>query len=59
MAQTVLKTDFNFPKQKGVYKGKVREVYNIADEYLVMITSDRLSAFEWFYSKEFRLKDRF
>lgn len=46
MAQAVLKTDFNFPKQKGVYKGKVREVYNIDDKYLAMITSDRISAFD-------------
>lgn len=46
MSQTVLQTEFNFPKQKGVYKGKVREVYNINDEYLAMITSDRISAFD-------------
>ena len=39
-------TSFNFPGQKSVYKGKVREVYNIADKYLVMIASDRLSAFD-------------
>jgi phosphoribosylaminoimidazole-succinocarboxamide synthase len=43
---TINNTDFNFPGQKGVYKGKVREVYNIADKYLVMIASDRLSAFD-------------
>lgn len=43
---TINKTDFNFPGQKGVYKGKVREVYNINDTYLVMIASDRLSAFD-------------
>jgi phosphoribosylaminoimidazole-succinocarboxamide synthase len=46
MAQTVLETEFNFPKQKGVYKGKVREVYNIDDKFLAMITSDRISAFD-------------
>ncbi|TVZ55540.1 phosphoribosylaminoimidazole-succinocarboxamide synthase [Lutibacter sp. Hel_I_33_5] len=39
-------TNFQFPKQKSVYKGKVREVYNINDELLVMIASDRLSAFD-------------
>ena len=43
---TINDTDFNFPGQKGVYKGKVREVYNIDDKYLVMIASDRLSAFD-------------
>ncbi len=43
---TIDKTNFNFPGQKGVYKGKVREVYNINDRYLVMIASDRLSAFD-------------
>ena len=43
---TINETNFNFPKQKSVYKGKVREVYNINDELLVMIASDRLSAFD-------------
>jgi phosphoribosylaminoimidazole-succinocarboxamide synthase len=43
---TINNTDFNFPGQKNVYKGKVREVYNINDKYLVMIASDRLSAFD-------------
>ena len=43
---TINNTDFNFPGQKSVYKGKVREVYNINDKYLVMIASDRLSAFD-------------
>lgn len=43
---TINKTNFEFPKQKSVYKGKVREVYNINDELLVMIASDRLSAFD-------------
>lgn len=44
--EAIVKTDFNFPKQKGVYKGKVRDVYNIDDEYLVMVVSDRISAFD-------------
>lgn len=39
-------TNFNFPNQKNIYKGKVREVYNINDEILVMIATDRLSAFD-------------
>lgn len=43
---TINDTNFNFPGQKSVYKGKVREVYNIDDKYLVMIASDRLSAFD-------------
>ncbi len=43
---TINNTNFNFPKQKSVYKGKVREVYNINDELLVMIATDRLSAFD-------------
>lgn len=43
---TINETNFKFPNQKSVYKGKVREVYNINDEVLVMIASDRLSAFD-------------
>ncbi|MBF05078.1 MAG: phosphoribosylaminoimidazolesuccinocarboxamide synthase [Flavobacterium sp.] len=43
---TITKTNFSFPNQKSVYHGKVREVYNINDELLVMIATDRLSAFD-------------
>ena len=43
---TITSSNFNFPGQKSVYKGKVREVYNIKDELLVMIATDRLSAFD-------------
>ncbi|MBW3519687.1 phosphoribosylaminoimidazolesuccinocarboxamide synthase [Flavobacterium sp. NKUCC04_CG] len=43
---TITQTDFNFPNQKSVYHGKVREVYNINDQLLVMIATDRLSAFD-------------
>lgn len=43
---TITQTNFNFPGQKSVYHGKVREVYNINDELLVMIATDRLSAFD-------------
>ena len=43
---TINETNFKFPNQKSVYKGKVREVYNINDDLLVMIASDRLSAFD-------------
>lgn len=43
---TITRTNFSFPNQKSVYHGKVREVYNINDELLVMIATDRLSAFD-------------
>ncbi len=43
---TITTTNFNFPDQKSVYRGKVREVYNINDELLVMVATDRLSAFD-------------
>ncbi|GAK97170.1 phosphoribosylaminoimidazole-succinocarboxamide synthase [Nonlabens tegetincola] len=43
---TLMDTQFEFEGQKNVYKGKVREVYNIDDELLVMIATDRLSAFD-------------
>ncbi|WP_158838378.1 phosphoribosylaminoimidazolesuccinocarboxamide synthase [Polaribacter sp. L3A8] len=43
---TINDTNFQFPKQKSVYIGKVREVYNINDDLLVMIATDRLSAFD-------------
>jgi len=46
MKNALVKTDFNFPGQKSVYHGKVRDVYNINDELLVMIVSDRISAFD-------------
>jgi len=43
---TITETNFKFPKQKSFYKGKVRDVYNIDDKFLVMIVSDRISAFD-------------
>lgn len=43
---TINETNFQFPNQKSIYKGKVREVYNINDKLLVMIATDRLSAFD-------------
>ena len=46
MKQTITATNFNFPGQKSVYKGKVREVYTINEDLLVMIATDRLSAFD-------------
>lgn len=42
----IVKTDFNFPGQSDKYVGKVRDVYSINDEYLVMVVSDRISAFD-------------
>jgi len=44
--QALTRTDFNFPGQKGVYHGKVRDVYNIENKYLVMVVTDRISAFD-------------
>jgi phosphoribosylaminoimidazole-succinocarboxamide synthase len=46
MSNVVLETNFNFPKQKSLYKGKVRDVYNINDELLIMIVTDKISAFD-------------
>ncbi len=43
---TLTKTNYNFPNQKGVYHGKVRDVYSIGDDTLVMIATDRISAFD-------------
>jgi len=43
---TIKSTNFNFNHQKSLYKGKVRDVYNINDELLVMVASDRISAFD-------------
>ena len=46
MAKAITGTDFKFPLQKGVYHGKVRDVYNIDDRYLLMVVTDRISAFD-------------
>ncbi|CEN33727.1 phosphoribosylaminoimidazolesuccinocarboxamide synthase [Capnocytophaga cynodegmi] len=46
MANTITTTNFKFPKQKSVYKGKVRDVYHLDNDLLVMIATDRLSAFD-------------
>ena len=43
---SITATNFNFPQQKNLYKGKVRDVYNINDSLLVMVASDRISAFD-------------
>lgn len=44
--QALKETHFSFPGQTGFYKGKVRDVYTIEDKYLVMVVSDRISAFD-------------
>ncbi len=46
MSNTITSTNFNFPGQESVYKGKVREVYKLKNDLLVMIATDRLSAFD-------------
>jgi len=46
MANALLETRFNLKGQKSLYKGKVRDVYNINDETLIMVVSDRISAFD-------------
>jgi phosphoribosylaminoimidazole-succinocarboxamide synthase len=46
MHKTLIGSDFKFPGQKSFYKGKVRDVYNIDDKYLLMVVSDRISAFD-------------
>jgi len=46
MSNTITATNFQFPGQKNVYKGKVREVYTLENDLMVMIATDRLSAFD-------------
>ena len=46
MSNSITKTNFNFPNQTKFYKGKVRDVYTINNETLVMVASDRISAFD-------------
>ena len=46
MGNTIYQTNFQFPQQTSVYHGKVRDVYTIRDQYLVMIATDRISAFD-------------
>ena len=44
--KALTRTDFHFDEQKSVYHGKVRDVYNINDDIIVMIATDRISAFD-------------
>lgn len=53
---TINETNFHFPNQKSVYRGKVRDVYNIDDKLLVMIATDRLSAFDVVLPKQIPFK---
>lgn len=46
MSNTIIDSNFNFPGQKSVYKGKVRAVYSLENDRLVMVATDRLSAFD-------------
>ncbi len=46
MSHTITDTQFNFPGQKSIYKGKVREVYTLENDLLLMVATDRLSAFD-------------
>lgn len=45
-SNTIIKTNFDFPNQTNIYKGKVRDVYKIGSDLLVMIATDRISAFD-------------
>ena len=46
MSHSIIDTNFHFPSQLSLYKGKVREVYTLKDDLLVMVATDRLSAFD-------------
>ena len=56
MGQTINQTDFRFTGRKSLYKGKVREVYEIEDDLLVMVATDRLSAFDVIMPKQIPYK---
>ena len=54
--KALTRTDFNFPGQKSVYHGKVRDVYNINDDIMVMVATDRISAFDVVLPKDIPFK---
>jgi len=54
--QTINETHFNWPGQTSVYRGKVREVYTIDDNLLVMVATDRLSAFDYIMPRQIPYK---
>ena len=51
MTNTIVKTEFTFPEQTKLYKGKVRDVYIINKDTLIMIATDRISAFDYVLPK--------
>lgn len=56
MSSAIKESDFNFPNQTAVYNGKVRDVYSIGDKILVMVASDRISAFDHILPKAIPFK---
>lgn len=58
MKKTLTATEFNFENQTSVYHGKVRDVYSINNETLVMIATDKFLLSTLFYQKEFHSKDK-
>ncbi len=54
----VTETKFNFPGQTGFYKGKIRDVYTIKDEIMLMVVTDRISAFDHVLPKGIPYKGR-
>jgi len=52
ITQTINETNYTFPNQTGFYRGKVRDVYEIGDKHLVMVASDRISAFDHILPRE-------
>lgn len=56
MEKAIVKTDFQFEGQKSLYVGKVRDVYDIDGQYLVMVVTDRISAFDVVLPKGIPLK---
>ena len=56
MTATINDTNYNFPGQKSIYKGKVREVYTVSNDLLVMVATDRLSAFDVILPKQIPYK---
>ena len=56
MKKALVKTDFNFPRQKSVYHGKVRDVYNINDDVLVMVATDRIFRFRCYLAGRYSLQ---
>ena len=51
MNNTITETNFDFPSQLSLYKGKVRDVYTLENNLLVVVATDRLSAFDVVMSK--------